>query len=132
LKLSELKFYGTGRRKNAIARVYLRSGTGEIVINDRELEKYFPRLTHHMAIRQPLELTNSLAKFNIYARVHGGGLSGQAGAMQLGIARALVQANTDFRPLLRQAGLLTRDPRVVERKKPGQKGARRRFQFSKR
>ena len=130
--MSELKFYGTGRRKNAIARVYLRSGTGEIVINDRELEKYFPRLTHHMAIRQPLELTNSLAKFNIYARVHGGGLSGQAGAMQLGIARALVQANTDFRPLLRQAGLLTRDPRVVERKKPGQKGARRRFQFSKR
>lgn len=130
--MSELKFYGTGRRKNAIARVYLRSGTGEIVINDRTLEKYFPRLTHHMAILQPLELTNSLAKFNIYARVHGGGLSGQAGAMRLGIARALLQVNTDFRPLLRQAGLLTRDPRVVERKKPGQKGARRRFQFSKR
>jgi len=130
--LSKVQYYGTGRRKEAVARVYLRTGTGRMIINDRSLEEYFPRGTYRMIALQPLELTNTFQKFDLYANVRGGGLSGQAGAVQLGIARALARANDDFRSLLRKAGLLTRDSRMVERKKPGQKGARRRFQFSKR
>lgn len=130
--MSKVQYYGTGRRKEAVARVYLRTGTGRMIINDRSLEEYFPRGTYRMIALQPLELTNTFQKFDLYANVRGGGLSGQAGAVQLGIARALARANDDFRSLLRKAGLLTRDSRMVERKKPGQKGARRRFQFSKR
>ncbi len=130
--MSKVQYYGTGRRKEAVARVYLRTGTGRMIINDRSLEEYFPRGTYRMIALQALELTNTFQKFDLYANVRGGGLSGQAGAVQLGIARALARANDDFRSLLRKAGLLTRDSRMVERKKPGQKGARRRFQFSKR
>lgn len=130
--MSGIQYYGTGRRKEAVARVYLRTGTGKLVINDRSLEEYFPRETCRMIALQPLELTNTFQKFDLYANVRGGGLSGQAGAVQLGIARALVQANAEFRSLLRKSGLLTRDSRMVERKKPGQRGARSRFQFSKR
>ncbi|GBD07581.1 30S ribosomal protein S9 [bacterium HR21] len=122
----------TGRRKTAVARVVLTPGSGHITVNGRALEDYFPIEAHRKDILLPLELTNTLGRFDIRANVSGGGISGQAGAIRLGIARALVEFDEEFRKILRPAGLLTRDPRMVERKKYGQKKARKRFQFSKR
>jgi small subunit ribosomal protein S9 len=124
--------YGTGRRKSATARVFIKPGTGEIVVNKRSFEDYFPNETHRMIIRQPLHLTDSVGRFDIYVNVDGGGMAGQAGAVRHGITRALIEANPEFRPRLKKAGFVTRDPRAKERKKYGQKGARKRFQFSKR
>ena len=124
--------YATGRRKNAIARVYLKPGTGKITVNDREVLEHFKRDTLQMIIEQPLIVTESMGKYDIKAHVNGGGLTGQAGALLLGIARALVKADDDMKSVLRRNGFLTRDSRMVERKKYGQPGARKRFQFSKR
>ncbi len=125
-------YNATGRRKNAIARVWLAPGAGTIEVNDKGLLDYFKRDTLKMIIEQPLEVTGNQGKWDIKAHVEGGGLTGQAGALLLGIARALVKANEDLRPQLRRNGFLTRDPRMVERKKYGRPGARKRFQFSKR
>lgn len=130
--MADIQYYGTGRRKTSTARVYLRPGTGEIKINKREFDNYFPNETLRTVIRQPLMMTDNLAKFDILVTVDGGGLSGQAGAVRHGITRALLEFNVDLRPTLKGAGLVTRDPRQKERKKYGQKGARKRFQFSKR
>jgi small subunit ribosomal protein S9 len=130
--VAETQFYGTGRRKTSTARVYLRPGTGEIVINRKAFDQYFPNEALRMVIRQPLQLTETAAKFDILVNVVGGGPAGQAGAVRHGITRALMEFNADLRPTLKQAGLVTRDPRIKERKKYGQKGARKRFQFSKR
>ena len=124
--------YGTGRRKSATARVFIKPGTGEIVVNKRKFEDYFTNEVHRMVIRQPLHLTDSVGKFDILVNVDGGGMAGQAGAVRHGITRALVELNPEFRTRLKKAGFITRDPRVKERKKYGQKGARKRFQFSKR
>jgi len=124
--------YGTGRRKRATARVFLRPGTGEITVNKRKFEEYFQNETHRMVIRQPLNLTDSVNKFDVLVNVNGGGPAGQAGAVRHGITRALMEMNPEFRPRLKKAGFVTRDPRGKERKKYGQKGARARFQFSKR
>ena len=126
------QFYATGRRKEAIARVYLRPGNGSITVNKRDVETYFPRETLKMILRQPLEVTEELGKWDIMVNVTGGGLSGQAGAVRHGISRALVEASEDNRGELKKNGFLTRDARKVERKKYGQPGARKRFQFSKR
>jgi len=123
---------GTGRRKESIARVRLVPGTGTIRVNERMYEDYFPREALRLAIRAPLLLTHQLGKYNVLAEVEGGGLTGQAGAIRLGIARALAQLDQAHRVSLRGAGLLTRDPRMKERKKYGQKGARKRFQWTKR
>ena len=128
----DIQYYGTGRRKSATARVYLRPGKGDIKVNKREIETYFPNETLRMIIRQPLQLTDTMAKFDVLVNVDGGGVSGQAGAVRHGIARALLEFNSELRKKLKRAGLLTRDPRMKERKKYGQKGARKRFQFSKR
>ncbi len=125
-------YYATGRRKNAIARVYLKPGTGKFTVNNHELLDYVKRDTLKMIIEQPLVATEMLDKVDIKAFAKGGGLTGQSGAILLGIARALVQKDEELRPVLRQGGFLTRDPRMVERKKYGQPGARKRFQFSKR
>ncbi|MCR4440292.1 MAG: 30S ribosomal protein S9 [bacterium] len=125
-------YQAVGRRKDAVARVRLMPGKGQMVVNGRPLLDYFKRETLKMIIEQPLQITNTLGKFDIIARVDGGGLSGQAGAVRLGISRALVKADETLRPTLRSQGFLTRDPRMVERKKYGQPGARKRFQFSKR
>ncbi len=125
-------FYGTGRRKTSTARVRLVPGTGKIIINNRDFSIYFGRKILKMIIEQPLVLTETLGKYDVIARVRGGGYSGQAGAIRHGISRALLQVNPDFRPILKKAGFLTRDPRMKERKKYGQRGARARFQFSKR
>jgi len=130
--LKENYYYATGRRKNATARVYLKPGSGKIEVNNKELFDYVKRDTLKMIVEQPLVVTDSLNKFDIKAYVKGGGLSGQSGALLLGIARALVKSDEELRPALRQNGFLTRDPRMVERKKYGQPGARKRFQFSKR
>jgi small subunit ribosomal protein S9 len=130
--VAEIQYYGTGRRKTSTARVYLRPGAGEVKINRRAFEVYFPNETLRMIIRQPLQLTETTAKFDILVNVNGGGPAGQAGAIRHGITRALMEYNADLRPALKQAGLVTRDPRIKERKKYGQKGARKRFQFSKR
>jgi len=124
--------YGTGRRKSAVARVFMRPGQGTITVNKRALETYFPNETHRMIICQPLALTDTNGKFDILVNVHGGGVSGQAGAIRHGITRALMDFNLELRRKLKKAGFVTRDPRVKERKKYGQKGARKRFQFSKR
>jgi small subunit ribosomal protein S9 len=124
--------YATGKRKVAIARVFLRPGTGKITVNDRTFEDYFPTTVLRMVVRQPLVLTETAEKFDALVNVSGGGVSGQAGAVRHGLARALLQWNPELRKGLRSAGLLTRDPRAKERKKYGQKGARKRFQFSKR
>lgn len=127
--------YGTGRRKTAVARVHLRNGNGKIIINGKEYEDlidYFQRSTLVQHIMEPFNVTNTTGKFDMIIRVNGGGLSGQAGAVRLGIARALLQYNPDLRKTLRERGLLTRDPRMVERKKYGLKKARRAPQFSKR
>ena len=124
--------YGTGRRKSATARVFIKPGTGEIVVNKRKFEEYFQNETHRMVIRQPLQLTDSAGKLDILVNVGGGGPAGQAGAVRHGITRALMELNPEFRVRLKKAGFVTRDPRAKERKKYGQKGARKRFQFSKR
>ena len=124
--------YGTGRRKSAVARVFIRPGKGSIVVNDKPVDEFFSRETGRMVVRQPLELTNHLNTFDILINVDGGGESGQAGAVRHGIARALLGADANLRPTLKSNGLLTRDPRMKERKKYGQPGARKRFQYSKR
>jgi small subunit ribosomal protein S9 len=126
------EFYATGRRKTSIARVYLRPGSGKVEINKRELEDYFPRKTQHMIVRQPLVVTDSMTKYDIKIRVKGGGLSGQTDAILHGISRALSKADESNHGVLKRNGFLTRDSRMVERKKYGQPGARRKFQFSKR
>ena len=130
--MADIQYYGTGRRKTSTARVYLRPGTGAILVNKREFETYFPNQALQMIIRQPLNLTETTGKFDILVNVDGGGPAGQAGAVRHGITRALMEYNADLRPTLKKAGLVTRDPRQKERKKYGQKGARKRFQFSKR
>jgi len=130
--VADIQYYGTGRRKSATARVYLRAGDGAVKINRKAFEKYFPNETLRMIIRQPLQLTETTGKFDLLINVKGGGPAGQAGAIRHGITRALMEYNSDLRPALKQAGLITRDPRIKERKKYGQKGARKRFQFSKR
>ena len=130
--MADIQYYGTGRRKTATARVYLRPGTGEIRVNRKTFDQYFPNQALRMVIRQPLTLTDTANKFDILVNVAGGGPAGQAGAVRHGITRALMVFNADLRPTLKSAGLVTRDPRIKERKKYGQKGARKRFQFSKR
>jgi len=130
--MADIQYYGTGRRKTSTARVYLRPGNGAIKVNRREFENYFPNETLRMIIRQPLRLTDTAEKFDVLVNVDGGGTAGQAGAVRHGITRALMEFNGDFRSTLKKAGLVTRDPRKKERKKYGQKGARKRFQFSKR
>jgi small subunit ribosomal protein S9 len=124
--------YGTGRRKSATARVFIKPGSGEITVNKRKFEDYFKNETHRMVIRQPLHLTDSVGKFDVMVNVDGGGNAGQAGAVRHGLTRALIELNPEFRIRLKKAGFVTRDPRAKERKKYGQKGARKRFQFSKR
>ncbi len=130
--MATTQYYGTGRRKTAIARVFLRPGDGKIVVNKRAFEAYFRNETHRMIIRQPLQLTDTVSKFDLYVTVVGGGISGQAGAVRHGITHALMEFNAELRRKLKKAGFVTRDPRAKERKKYGQKGARKRFQFSKR
>ena len=130
--MAEIEYYGTGRRKSSTARVYLRPGAGSFVVNGRPFEEYFPNESQKMIIRQPLLITETAEKFDILVNVSGGGVSGQTGAIRHGIARALLDYNKELRQRLRKAGLLTRDPRIKERKKYGQKGARARFQYSKR
>ena len=126
------KFYGTGRRKSSIARVYLVPGNGKITINKKDMDQYFGLETLKIIVRQPLEATNTLDKYDVLVNVRGGGFTGQAGAIRHGIARALLNVDADFRPTLKKAGFLTRDPRMKERKKHGLKKARRAPQFSKR
>ena len=130
--MATTQHYGTGRRKTSTARVFLRPGSGTITINERPIEASFPTETLRLVIRQPLVITENLERFDVLATTAGGGISGQAGAIRLGIARALLDYNEDLRSPLRKAGLLTRDPRAKERKKYGMAGARKRFQFSKR
>ncbi|MGI8917375.1 MAG: 30S ribosomal protein S9 [Pyrinomonadaceae bacterium] len=130
--MADIQYYGTGRRKTSTARVYLRPGAGDVIVNRKPFDRYFPNETLRMIIRQPLQLTETTAKFDVLVNVAGGGPTGQAGAIRHGITRALLEFNADLRPTLKQAGLITRDPRIKERKKYGQKGARKRFQFSKR
>ncbi len=130
--MAAVKFYGTGRRKKSIARVYLTPGTGKITVNKRDIDDYFGLETLKVVVRQPLVATDTVEKFDILVNVHGGGFTGQAGAIRHGIARALCEADADYRPVLKKEGFLTRDPRMKERKKYGLKGARRAPQFSKR
>ncbi len=130
--MTKLQFRGTGRRKTAVARVRLLPGSGSIVINKKPIDAYFGLETLKLIVRQPLVLTNTVGNYDVIASVHGGGVSGQAGAIRHGIARALTLQNPEARPVLKKAGLLTRDPRMVERKKYGLKKARRAPQFSKR
>lgn len=130
--MANAKYYGTGRRKSSIARVYLVPGTGKVVINKRNMDEYFGLETLKLIVRQPLELTETSDKFDVLVNVRGGGFTGQAGAIRHGISRALLQADSDYRPALKKAGFLTRDPRMKERKKYGLKAARRAPQFSKR
>ena len=125
-------FYGTGRRKNSVARVRVYTGTGKITINDRDIDDYFGRETLKLIVRQPLAVAEVEGKFDIVVRVNGGGVSGQAGAIRHGLSRALLQYDENLRPALKKAGFLTRDPRMKERKKYGLKAARRAPQFSKR
>lgn len=122
----------TGRRKEAVAKILLRPGKGQILVNSRVMENYFPRISLQYLVREPMVLTQTLQKYDCVARVSGGGITGQAGAVRHGLARALAQADEALKPPLRKAGLLTRDPRARERKKYGQKGARKRFQWTKR
>ena len=130
--MASVKFYGTGRRKKSIARVYLVPGKGNITINKRSIDEYFGLETLKVIVRQPLVATETADKYDVIVSVHGGGYTGQAGAVRHGVARALLQADADFRPVLKKAGYLTRDPRRKERKKYGLKAARRAPQFSKR
>jgi small subunit ribosomal protein S9 len=130
--VNQVQYYGTGRRKTAAARVYLRPGAGEMKVNGRSLDSYFPNEVLKMVIKQPLQLTETVERFDIHVTVAGGGSAGQAGAIRHGISRALLEFNDELRDRLKSAGFLTRDPRKKERKKYGQRGARARFQFSKR
>ncbi len=130
--MANAKFYGTGRRKKSIARVYLVPGKGNITINKRSIDEYFGFETLKVIVRQPLTVTDTLDKFDVLVNVHGGGYTGQAGAIRHGISRALLQVDAEYRPLLKKEGFLTRDPRMKERKKYGLKAARRAPQFSKR
>ena len=130
--MASVKYYGTGRRKKSIARVYLTPGTGNIVINKRSIDEYFGLETLKVVVRQPLAATETTDKFDVLVNVRGGGFTGQAGAIRHGIARALCKAGADYRPIVKKAGFLTRDPRMKERKKYGLKAARRAPQFSKR
>ncbi len=130
--MSTVYYYGTGRRKTAVARVRVFPGTGQIVVNGKPMPELFPRLALQSVITAPLRVVNALGKFSVMVKVHGGGVSGQAGAISHGIARALVRADESFKPVLRRAGLLTRDPRVKERKKYGLKRARKAPQYTKR
>ncbi|NIQ38942.1 MAG: 30S ribosomal protein S9 [Proteobacteria bacterium] len=126
------KYYATGRRKTSVARIWLQPGTGAFVVNKRTLDDFFGRETLKMIINQPFEVTQTVGQFDVYANVHGGGISGQAGAIKHGIARALLGHDPEHREVLKKAGFLTRDPRVKERKKYGKRGARASFQYSKR
>ncbi len=130
--MAEVKYYGTGRRKKAVARVYVMPGTGVITINKRSIDEYFGLETLKLIVKQPLVATGLEDKYDVKATVYGGGFTGQAGAVRHGIARALLHCEEDYRPILKKAGFLTRDPRMKERKKYGLKGARRAPQFSKR
>ena len=130
--MAKAKFYGTGRRKKSVARVYLTAGTGNITINGRNIDEYLALETLKVIVRQPLVLTETEGKFDVMVNVKGGGYTGQAGAIRHGISRALLEADADYRPTLKKAGYLTRDPRMKERKKYGLKAARRAPQFSKR
>jgi ribosomal protein S9/S16 len=130
--LATVKFYGTGRRKSSVARVYLVAGSGKIVVNKRDINDYFSLETLKTIVRQPLALTETVEKFDVLVTVHGGGTTGQAGAIRHGISRALLEADADYRPSLKKAGFLTRDSRMKERKKYGLKKARKAPQFSKR
>jgi small subunit ribosomal protein S9 len=130
--MADIQYYATGRRKTSVARVTMTPGSGQITVNKKPADNYFPRETLRMVIRQPIELAGITGKYNIDATVTGGGLTGQAGALRHGIARAIVDMNSDLRVRLKKEGFLMRDPREKERKKYGQKGARKRFQFSKR
>ncbi len=130
--MAEQKFYATGKRKTSIARVWMKPGTGEIVVNKRPLDVFFGRETSKMVVRQPLELTENANKFDIFVNVCGGGASGQAGAIKHGITKALLEVDPELRAVLKKAGFITRDSRVKERKKYGRAAARRSFQFSKR
>ncbi len=127
-----IQYYGTGKRKRAVARVFLRPGNGEITVNDLAFSEYFPNDMLKMIIKQPLAVTETADKFDIVVSVHGGGSAGQAGAIRHGLTRALLDYNKELRPKLKSAGFVTRDARIKERKKYGRKGARKRFQFSKR
>ena len=131
-KAEKTYYYGTGRRKNAVARVRLIEGTGKITVNGKDLDEYFGPETLKVIVRQPLTVTNTIAKYDVISTVKGGGFTGQAGAVRHGIARALNEANVEFRPILKSNGFLTRDPRMKERKKYGLKKARKAPQFSKR
>ncbi len=130
--MAETRFYGTGKRKTSVARVWMKPGTGKMIVNDKTLDDYFGAGTSKMIIMQPLELTEGVDKWDISVNVNGGGISGQAGAIRHGITKALMVFNAELRGTLKKAGLVTRDPREKERKKYGQPGARKRFQFSKR
>ena len=131
-KKAEIESIATGRRKTAIARVRLTKGSGQIVVNDRKFEEYFPTTDLRLIVEAPFKLVEGVGQYDVVAICEGGGPAGQAGALRHGISRALIQADENFRAVLKKAGFLTRDPRMKERKKPGQPGARRRFQFSKR
>jgi small subunit ribosomal protein S9 len=130
--MANTAYTATGRRKSSVASVVMSAGKGDITVNKRSFDSYFPRPTLRMVIRQPLEFTGMAGKYDVTAKVKGGGLTGQAEALRLGISRALVKLDSDLRPRLKKEGFLTRDPRETERKKYGQPGARKRFQFSKR
>lgn len=132
MEKSQTHYYATGRRKKAVAKVWIKSGSGRIMVNGRDFQNYFPRETYRKAVRKPLELVDFLNRFDIKAEVKGGGLTGQAEALQLGIARVISQVNPELRNSLKKMGLLTRDPRMKERKKPGLRGARAAPQTSKR
>lgn len=130
--MTEQKFYATGKRKSSVARVWITPGTGAITVNKRSIDEYFGRATSKMVIRQPLELTNNVGKFDVSVNVVGGGASGQAGAIKHGLTKALLEADPELRGVLKKAGFITRDSRIKERKKYGRRAARRSFQFSKR
>ena len=130
--MAEQRYYATGKRKNAIARVYMKAGNGNIVVNKRSYDEYFTRPSLKMVIKQPLEITGKKDQFDLYVNVSGGGVAGQAGAVKHGISKALLEYDAELRAVLKKAGFLTRDARIKERKKYGKPGARKRFQFSKR
>lgn len=130
--MAETKFYATGKKKTSIARVWMKPGSGDIIINKQAMDQYFGRETSKMVVRQPLELTENVGKFDVIVNVQGGGPSGQAGAIKHGITKALLEADPELRAALKKAGFITRDSRIKERKKYGKRGARRSFQFSKR
>ena len=130
--MAEQRFYATGKRKTSIARVWMKPGAGNIIVNKQDYNDYFGRETSKMIIRQPLELTDNMGKYDMYVNVQGGGPSGQAGAIKHGITKALLETDASLRPVLKKAGFITRDSRIKERKKYGRAGARRSFQFSKR